>query len=108
MRAAAFALAVLALSACAGQGAPSDRAVADGRAYAVASCGSCHAVAGAISPNPLAPSFDTIANTPGMTGTALNVWLHSAHESMPNYLVHPRDVETLAAYLETLRRPTRT
>jgi len=77
-----------------------------GLRYAQQSCASCHAVAaGQISsPDPAAPAFETIANTPGMTGIALNVWLHTPHPSMPNLIVDPDQVDDLSAYLATQKR----
>jgi mono/diheme cytochrome c family protein len=77
-----------------------------GLAYAQQACASCHAVQAGqdVSPNSGAPAFTVIANTPGMTPTALNAWLHSAHASMPNLIVEPNDRADVAAYLETLRR----
>ncbi|MEZ5996370.1 MAG: hypothetical protein R3C25_11515 [Hyphomonadaceae bacterium] len=77
-----------------------------GLAYAESVCAECHAVApGALfSPNPAAPPFEEIANAPGMTGLALNVWLNSAHESMPHLIIAPERADDLAAYLVTLDR----
>lgn len=76
-----------------------------GRAYAEAVCASCHSVvgAGAASPNPLAPPFAEIANAPGMTQLALDVWLHSPHPNMPHFMVDEPHIEDLSAYLATLR-----
>lgn len=78
---------------------------ARGQAYAEVACASCHAVAnGQVnSPNPDAPAFDTVANMPGMTSIALNVWLHTSHPTMPNLLVEPDRIDDLSAYLETLK-----
>jgi mono/diheme cytochrome c family protein len=77
-----------------------------GLRYAQQSCASCHAVAAgqSLSPNPSAPAFDTVANTPGMTGIALNVWLHTPHPSMPNLIVDSDRIDDLSAYLATLKR----
>ena len=77
-----------------------------GQAYAERVCAACHAVGAGqqSSPNPNAPPFQAIANTPGMTATALNAWLHSAHASMPNLVVEPNDRADIYAYLEALRR----
>lgn len=79
---------------------------AAGLAYAEQACAQCHAVApGATrSPNVAAPAFETVANTPGMTGYALNAWLHTPHENMPNFVVEPQHVDDLAAYLASLHR----
>lgn len=77
-----------------------------GRIYADAACASCHAVAAGQrqSPNPKAPTFETIANVPGMTPMALNVALHTSHKTMPNLIIEPRRIEDLSAYLDTLKK----
>jgi mono/diheme cytochrome c family protein len=76
-----------------------------GRAYAERACASCHAVAPrqSVSPDPKAPAFETIANTPGMTTMALNVWLHTPHRTMPGLIVNPDRIEDLSAYLQSLQ-----
>ncbi|UPT61446.1 MAG: cytochrome c [Hyphomonadaceae bacterium JAD_PAG50586_4] len=76
-----------------------------GLRYAEQSCASCHAVAAgrSLSPNPSAPAFDAVANTPGMTAIALNAWLHTPHPSMPNLIVDPDRIDDLSAYLATLK-----
>jgi hypothetical protein len=56
------------------------------------------------SPNAKAPSFETIANTPGMTLMALNAALHTSHKTMPNLMVDPTHIEELSAYLYTLKK----
>jgi mono/diheme cytochrome c family protein len=77
-----------------------------GRVYADRACASCHAVAAGQtqSPNPKAPTFETIANVPGMTPMALNVALHTSHSTMPNLIVAPGRIEDLSAYLYTLKK----
>jgi mono/diheme cytochrome c family protein len=82
-----------------------DPAVTRGRVFAQEVCAGCHAVTpGAISPNPAAPRFATIARMPGMTTLALNVWLNSSHPTMPNIAVTPAEARDLSAYLQSLRR----
>ncbi|WP_395648007.1 c-type cytochrome [Terricaulis sp.] len=78
---------------------------ARGLVYAQSVCASCHAVetGQTSSPNPQAPPFEVIANLPGMTPAALNVWLHSPHPSMPNMIVAPDDRDDVAAYLNSLK-----
>jgi mono/diheme cytochrome c family protein len=88
-------------------GAPIDAGeAARGLAYAQDACASCHAVAAGDmqSPNPAAPAFQAVADTPGMTGLALRVWLQSEHESMPAFIVEPERVDDLWAYMATLER----
>ncbi len=107
--AAAFALAACSTSEPVVQSevaaAPAPASVARGLAYAQQNCSGCHAVTAGqeASPNPSAPPFAVIANTPGMTPTALNAWLHSAHASMPNLIVAPEDRADIAASLESIR-----
>lgn len=76
-----------------------------GRIYAEQTCAQCHAItsSAATSPLPEAPTFDQIANTPGMTRVALNAWLHSPHPSMPHIIVPPDKIDDLSAYLMTLK-----
>jgi hypothetical protein len=54
------------------------------------------------SPNPLAPTFEEVARTPGMTRIALTVWLQTPHPSMPNLVVDPNRIDDLSAYLAAL------
>lgn len=77
-----------------------------GLAYAQQTCAACHAIsAGDMrSPDARARPFDAIANTPGITRTALNAWLHSSHTNMPDFIVDAESSEDLHAYLMTLRR----
>lgn len=105
-----LAVAVLSILGCATDPEPGMLAVdsgnaALGRAYAERTCAACHAVGvrEMRSPDPRARPFDAIANTPGMTRTALNAWLHSSHTNMPNLIVEPEDVDDLYAYLFTLK-----
>ncbi|KAB2917101.1 MAG: cytochrome c [Hyphomicrobiaceae bacterium] len=80
--------------------------VRQGLAYARKVCAECHAVVPSqlASPNPDAPSFASVANTPGMTATALHVWLHTSHPTMPNLILEPDTVDDVVAYILSLRR----
>ena len=77
-----------------------------GQAYVEDACASCHAVeAGALaSPAGEAPSFQVIADTPGMTSRALTVWLTTFHpeRTMPALVVEPEDREDVIAYILSL------
>lgn len=79
---------------------------AAGLAYAQSACADCHAILPGEeqSPHPDAPAFATIVQTPGMSGLALNVWLHSEHEEMPHLIVDPDHIEDLWAYMSTLEQ----
>lgn len=82
-----------------------DRAARAGLIYAKANCASCHAVerGATVSPVSLAPAFQTVADTPGMTATALHVWLRTPHEAMPDFIVPEAAIDDLAAYLASLK-----
>ena len=54
-------------------------------------------------PNPLAPSFEVIANTSGVTGISLNATLHSVHENMPNFVLSRTDRTIVIAYILSLK-----
>ena len=78
---------------------------AQGLSYARTACATCHLVEndGPYSPNPDAPTFKDIANTPGMTGTAINVWLQTSHPTMPDLIIPQDDTDNLIAYITSLR-----
>ena len=44
-----------------------------------------------------------IANTSGMTATALTVWLQTSHPTMPNIILEPNDVSNVVAYILSLK-----
>lgn len=110
-----MALASLLLAGCQSAGpvaapaaAPSP-AAADADAvpdYVTAICGECHAVRdNAVSPNPQAPGFADIANSPGLTRDTLVTFLSDAHNypmQMDVDLVD-EDIEVIADYMLTLR-----
>ena len=61
-----------------------------GAAYARQYCAKCHAIADEdASPAQTAPGFKDVANSSGMTATALTVWLQTSHPTMPNIIVEP-------------------
>ena len=92
-------MAGLALSAEAQAGDPGA-----GAAYAKQVCAQCHAIdQTGTSPEPTAPPFKDVANTPGMTGTALRVWLSTSHPTMPNIIVEPQDMDNVIAYILSLK-----
>ena len=76
-----------------------------GRAYAVEVCAPCHAVEpeAPMSPNIDAPSFAAIANTPGMTRTALTVWHRTPHLTMPNFVIENEDLDNVISYILSLK-----
>jgi hypothetical protein len=49
-------------------------------------------------------TFETIANTPGMTALALSVWLTTPHREMPHLILSAQEREDIIAYITSLRR----
>jgi mono/diheme cytochrome c family protein len=78
---------------------------AKGLIHAQQVCSQCHAIrqGDKRSPNPLAPSFETIANSSGVTGMSLAAFLHSTHENMPNFVLSVTDRNNLIAYILSLK-----
>jgi mono/diheme cytochrome c family protein len=77
---------------------------ADGAAYAKQVCAQCHAIdRTGTSPEPTAPPFRDVANTPGITGTALTVWLSTSHPTMPNIVLERHDMENVVAFILSLK-----
>ena len=90
-----------------GMASPAQTQTADpaaGEAYAEKVCAQCHAIhPSGLSPEPTAPPFKKVANTPGMTDTALRVWLTTSHPTMPNIVVDPQDMDNVIAYILSLK-----
>lgn len=76
-----------------------------GHAYAVQVCAECHAVEPNEHGSPVieATSFEKVANTPGMTGTALTVWMNTSHPNMPNLVLPQADLDNVIAYILSLK-----
>jgi mono/diheme cytochrome c family protein len=77
-----------------------------GRAFAREACITCHVVDPANeSPRVvvIGPNFQDIANTKGMTATALRVFLTTSHPKMPNLILTPEQITDVAAYILSLR-----
>ncbi len=73
--------------------------------YARSNCIGCHAVAfdDIASPNPDAPPFKYVADTPGMTATSLAVFFRTPHPTMPNFLIEGEDKDNIIAYILSLK-----
>ena len=77
-----------------------------GRAYTRDVCSPCHAVTAEQASQrtiAVAPDFRTIANTPGMTATALRAFLQTPHPKMPNLILTPEQSADVIAFLLSLR-----
>jgi mono/diheme cytochrome c family protein len=76
-----------------------------GRQLATKLCSSCHRVLPmTLSDNADPPSFQSIADLPSTTGIALNVFLHSNHRNMPNFLISSAVSNDLIAYILSLKQ----
>jgi cytochrome c len=83
-----------------------DGDVAAGRTLAREACNSCHVVDPTnASPRVvvIGPNFQDIANTKGMTATALRVFLTTSHPKMPNLILTPEQIADVSAYILSLR-----
>ena len=68
-----------------------------GWVYAQQHCVGCHSQKGP-------RSFRSIVDDPGMTGTALTVWLTSSeHGDMPHLMLKPKDARDVVAYILSLK-----
>ena len=76
-----------------------------GASFAQQICAECHAVQAGQprSPNGQAPTFETVAKTPGMTAIALTAILRTSHRSMPNIIIADDDLRNVIAYIMTLK-----
>ncbi len=101
-----LALAAAVLLALSSEAGAQDADIEAGAAYAKQICAACHAVLPneQISPLPQAPTFQSIADTPGMTELALTVWLQSSHPTMPNIVLEQDDMRNVVAYIRSLER----
>jgi len=92
--------------AAAGVQAQESGDIQQGHQLALNVCASCHAVRAGQTRPPLttAPSFQEIADTPGMTAIALGIWLMAqSHPTMPNFVLSSQQVSNVSAYILSLR-----
>jgi cytochrome c len=81
--------------------------IAAGHSFARKACSPCHVVDAEKQRPPrrifIGPGFRNIANTPGMTATALRVFLTTSHPKMPNPILTPEQMADVIAYILSLR-----
>ena len=97
---------VLAGSACAADAQDTPGNPEAGHLYAREVCSPCHAVTAEQALQrtiAIAPDFQTIANTPGMTATALRAFLQTPHPKMPNLILTSDQSADVIAFLRSLR-----
>src|ERR1039458_3658402 len=79
---------------------PADGDPASGRWIATRLCSSCHRVLPmTLSDKADPPSFQSIADLPSTTGLSLNVFLHSNHKDMPDFMLSHTLSDDLIAYI---------
>jgi len=93
-------LAFAATAAMAGEEAGDSQAGFD---YADTYCATCHGISEEQSPLPQAPRFRNVADQPGITAMALQVWMQTSHPTMPNIIVAPQDMRNVIAYILSLK-----
>ena len=80
-------------------------AAASAHDFAREACNACHLV-DAKQKKPrrivIGPAFRDIANTGGMTATALRVFLTTSHPKMPNLILTPEEIADVTAYILSL------
>jgi len=107
MRPARIALVLAAAPAAAAFSAKAqDGDVAAGHAFAREACEACHMVEPEENSSrmvEIGPAFRDVANTLGMTATAMRVFLTSSHPKMPNLILTPEEIADLTAYILSLR-----
>lgn len=75
-----------------------------GHDFARSLCATCHAVEDDDAPSPYreAPPFRAVARVPGMTATALSVFLRTPHANMPDLILSTEERRNVIAYILTL------
>jgi mono/diheme cytochrome c family protein len=78
---------------------------APGEALANEVCSECHAVENGNmrSPNPDAPPFQELANTPGISAMTIRVWLQSPHRTMPLLVLDEAEIDEISEYILSLK-----
>ena len=76
-----------------------------GLQYAADVCSECHAILPEqpLSPVAEAPRFEDVANTAGMTATALIAWLQTSHPTMPNIIMTGAEMGDVVEYILSMK-----
>jgi mono/diheme cytochrome c family protein len=78
-----------------------------GRRIAETTCVACHQIDAKPAPQtvkPVAPSFVDVARMPSTTELSIKVFLRTSHKSMPNFMLSPEEIDSLAAYVVGLAK----
>ena len=101
-----IALAALLAMSCVAQAQETGNVEA-GHAYAKKVCAECHAVERGETDYLNPPSFQNVANSPGITERALAVWLQNPHPNMPDFILDEADMKNVIAYIMSLKSAAR-
>jgi mono/diheme cytochrome c family protein len=102
-----LALSLIAFVAAGGRADAQSADPAAGARLAKSECAACHAIGEdekAKSPDPTAPRFVDVAKMPSTTELSLKVFLRSPHKNMPDILLAPEEIDSVAAYILGLRK----
>jgi mono/diheme cytochrome c family protein len=76
-----------------------------GLRIAEANCATCHQIKPGVGPQlreSKAPSFEDISRMPSTTELSIKVFLRSSHRNMPNLILTPEEIDSVAAYILSL------
>jgi mono/diheme cytochrome c family protein len=78
--------------------------IALGRHIAESWCTRCHQInLDELAPLSYPPSFAEIANMPSTTALAINVFLRTSHDVMPNYQLSHEEIDDVVAFIMSLK-----
>jgi mono/diheme cytochrome c family protein len=80
-----------------------DAQIRAGRVIAEMNCAECHDVRSGQRTSSATPSFEAIANLPGMSPLALQAALQTSHRTMPNVMLEPDELRAIVSYILALR-----
>lgn len=78
-----------------------------GEQIAMANCRACHEISPGVpakDPKSVAPSFVDVARMPSTTELSIKVFLRSSHRSMPNFILSPDEIDSIAAFIVSLKK----
>ena len=81
-----------------------ETSVSEGYRLAQSWCETCHLIGPRVLDMPgQPPSFQAVADQPGVTSLALKVFFRTSHRDMPNLVIAPDQAEALANYILSLK-----
>lgn len=78
--------------------------VAEGGELVAERCSTCHSLHHATKASQQAPSLTSVARMHSTTSLSLHAFLLTPHPNMPNYILTPKEVDDVVAYILSLRR----